>query len=449
MEERGTFWGQRAGGIWSLIRLENRLTLAIGPTTIEMISFLRVDSESAMPNELFVTVFNDPLDGRGRVKIRTLLIGGKESIHSFAPPFDLQSLPQHYMQLDDWIIAASNQLIQKGLLHSIATPHERLQQVGAALFDALFPKGSEGRGSYQTKAEELERSKKPLRIRLEIDQAFSVIPWNILWDTLYWRWLAQDHSRTLIQTLTGSVFAKLKRSKQPESLHVVLVTASAAHPSSPEADQRYSKRLQECFEASQHQYSIDFKEITGLNTYGQLEQRIQQDTALHILDIFAHGRIDGSQHILSLTDEAGEIISLPSTWLNGVLRQRRKAIPKHHLFLTVLNNCDSALSVPHSLLAGLAQALVNDGMPMVLGMQSQVSLETVYTVMPVFYRALLSGQTIDQALNSARQALYNNYYSDVDWAVPVLYVSPNLLDLHLLKQPRSKKRSANIAQPVP
>lgn len=52
------------------------------------------------------------------------------------------------MQLDDWIIAASNQLI-KDYSTVLQLHTSAFQQVGAALFDALFPKGSEGRGYKQ------------------------------------------------------------------------------------------------------------------------------------------------------------------------------------------------------------------------------------------------------------------------------------------------------------
>lgn len=380
------------------------------------------------PNEIHITITNQPINGKHD--------------YLFEAPFNIQSLPQHYARLDEWITAASNQLIQKGLLVSTATQHERLQQVGAALFDALFPKGTEARGLYFAQAAQAERSGKPLRIRLEVDQTFTGIPWNILWDTLYRRWLAQDHSRTLIQTPAGSTLPKLKVSRKQERLHVVLVTASAAHPASAEADQRYAEQLREYF--AQHQPHIYFEVIAGTDTRQRLERRLQQNRPIHVLDIFAHGNIDGGEPILGLTDQKGDSITVPSTWLRAALRQRRVTFPNHQLLLTLLNNCHSAHNIPHSLLTGLAEALVSDGMPAVLEMQSQVSVETVYTFMPMFYQAILSGLAIDQALNSARQTIYNGYYSAADWAVPVLYVGSNVRNLRLLITKRKSSRTTTL-----
>ncbi len=92
------------------------------------------------------------------------------------------------------------------------------------------------------------------------------------------------------------------------------------------------------------------------------------------------------------------------------------------VYCAFLNACRTADSREPG--ANLALALVQNGVPVVLGTQYQV-LDTAASIFAqTFYRFLLAGQHPAQALYRARLQLKNQFRSQPrEWAVPVLYLA--------------------------
>jgi ABC-type uncharacterized transport system YnjBCD ATPase subunit len=87
-----------------------------------------------------------------------------------------------------------------------------------------------------------------------------------------------------------------------------------------------------------------------------------------------------------------------------------------------LNACRTADS--HEPRANLALALVQHGIPLVLGTQYQVLDNAASDFAQTFYRFLLAGQQPAQALWRARMKLKTQFRSEPrEWAVPVLYIA--------------------------
>ncbi|MEZ4770890.1 MAG: CHAT domain-containing protein [Caldilineales bacterium] len=92
--------------------------------------------------------------------------------------------------------------------------------------------------------------------------------------------------------------------------------------------------------------------------------------------------------------------------------------------LVVLASCQSAgagedaSSRDEGALAALGPRLAGAGIPAVVGMQGNVSMETVKQFMPVFFRELQRDGVIDRALSVARGAIADR----PDWWAPVLFM---------------------------
>lgn len=89
--------------------------------------------------------------------------------------------------------------------------------------------------------------------------------------------------------------------------------------------------------------------------------------------------------------------------------------------LVVLASCESAgkgLGSSADVLAALAPRLAAAGVPAILAMQSEITMETVKQMMPVFFRELLVDGQIDRAVAAARNAVL----SRPDHWVPALFV---------------------------
>ncbi len=132
-----------------------------------------------------------------------------------------------------------------------------------------------------------------------------------------------------------------------------------------------------------------------------------------ILYLVAHGAmLQGDPH-LWLEDAQGQAAVVLGSDLVRQVRDLRER-PR----LVVLASCQSAGSGEEGVLAALGPRLAEAGIPAVLAMQGNVTLETVETFLPVFFRELLRDGQIDRAMAAARGMVRER----PDWWVPVLFL---------------------------
>jgi hypothetical protein len=90
------------------------------------------------------------------------------------------------------------------------------------------------------------------------------------------------------------------------------------------------------------------------------------------------------------------------------------------LRLVYLNACQGAAADPQNAFAGVAQKLVQQGIPAVLAMQFAVSDRAAIALAQEFYQALTAGLPLESALSEARKAIYSE--GEVfEWGTPVLF----------------------------
>jgi CHAT domain-containing protein len=126
--------------------------------------------------------------------------------------------------------------------------------------------------------------------------------------------------------------------------------------------------------------------------------------------------VDGEPH-LWLEDEGGKVDVVAGEELVTRIREMRQR-PR----LVVLASCQSAgqgdsetRSDDRGALAALGPRLAEAGIPAVLAMQGNVTMQTVAEFMPVFFRELQRDGQIDRAVSVARGAVRER----PDWWVPV------------------------------
>ena len=98
--------------------------------------------------------------------------------------------------------------------------------------------------------------------------------------------------------------------------------------------------------------------------------------------------------------------------------------------LVVLNACEAAKRDPVTPWAGIAPALVRQGIPAVVGMQYTIGDSSAIAFSRRFYRTLAGGGSIDSAVSEGRLGIFSRSGGEErDWGVPVLYMrsSPSVL----------------------
>ncbi len=132
-----------------------------------------------------------------------------------------------------------------------------------------------------------------------------------------------------------------------------------------------------------------------------------------ILCLVCHGSLANNESWLWLEDEDGKVARV-----SGLdLVERLKEL-KEHPSLIFLVSCQSAGSSSGMAFAALGPRMAEAGVPAVIAMQGNISMETMAEFMPVFFRELQRDGVIDRAMAVARGAVRERH----DAWMPVLYM---------------------------
>jgi hypothetical protein len=182
--------------------------------------------------------------------------------------------------------------------------------------------------------------------------------------------------------------------------------------------------------------------VTRAQLFDRLQNAQNQRAGYHVFHFIGHGRIDRSKATgeLALVDEYGR-----ADWIDA---DRLGVMLKDHpsIRLVVLNSCEGAGSLTEDPSAGIAQRLVQSGVPAVIAMQFEITDAAAIEFGNRFYASLSIGKPIDTAVADARKAIFL-HGNDVEWGTPVLYLrSP---DGQLFDMPVSVSRSPGEATSAP
>ncbi|MGH7490975.1 MAG: CHAT domain-containing protein [bacterium] len=159
---------------------------------------------------------------------------------------------------------------------------------------------------------------------------------------------------------------------------------------------------------------IDVAEDGTLET---LQKWLEQNE-YHAVHLSMHGLLPERGEPLLLFEQAqtgrGRPVT-PGELLSEALKKSVHAPP-----LVFLSACQTAQPDTQRALPGFAQALLQEGVPHVVGMRRSVADRAATNFAGHFYHALATGKDIDRALLEARQTLPQEDTS-VQWSVPVLY----------------------------
>jgi hypothetical protein len=162
--------------------------------------------------------------------------------------------------------------------------------------------------------------------------------------------------------------------------------------------------------------SIKMRAIPDLNQdeHATIDNLINQlrDNEFDILYLVGHGAMVKNEPWLWLEDQEGKVARVPGTLLITRLKELQKR-PR----LVVLASCQSAGNNAGDALRALAPRLAEAGIPAVIAMQGNISMQTVADFMPVFFEELRRDGQIDRAIAVARGVVRDRQ----DYWMPALF----------------------------
>ena len=293
------------------------------------------------------------------------------------------------------------------------------QLLGQNLFDdrAVQKLFNEARSTAQAAAV-------PLRLRLFIGPSASEL------HSLRWETLRDPQDGTLLVTDEGILFSRYLSSldwrpvplRPQAELSAVIVIANPSNLAAYQPGGRPLAPLDVAGELARAQSGLGSLPVTPLASAGTATLNrlcAELRSGPDILYLVCHGALLQGEPHLWLEDEASNVAVLPGGELATRVRELQQR-PR----LVVLASCQSAggdgegHSGDEGALAALGPRLAEAGIPAVLAMQGNVTMQTLAQFMPVFFRELGRDGQIDRAMAVARGAVRER----PDCWAPVLFM---------------------------
>ena len=324
---------------------------------------------------------------------------------------------------------------------------EAVKIFGGKLFEAVFQDAVHT--CFRGSVDEAARQEKGLRLRLRLVDAPELV--DVPWEYLY-------HNSTLNRFLCLSVETPLVRYldlpdrirslnvKPP--LRILVMIASPTDYPPLDVEQEWA-RLNDALEDLKRRGLVELHRLEHA-ALGALQKELRQEE-YHIFHFIGHGGIDKQtkEGVLILENENRLSNAVSGQELGTLLHDERT------LRLALLNACEGARNARSDPFAGVAQSLLQQGIPAVIAMQFEVTDEAAITLAHQFYDALADDYPVDAALTEARKSIFAQL-KNVEWGTPVLYMrSPDgkIFDLEDLPetppQPQKPEPDPQPKQPAP
>jgi hypothetical protein len=289
---------------------------------------------------------------------------------------------------------------------------------GRELFDAVFPPGSELREGLREAILAAEREKCRLRFLLHL--AIGLPDWV---HALYWELLTDFGRHLALARSPDTAFSRYLGVRQAPGTPTTKRPRLLCVVSAPSGLQRFglaeirrdevAHRLEAPFGMLMEAADVEVLEPPA--TIERLRQRLMEGGDYHLLHFFGHGSSHGGISALVLEDEQGGVKFVGEELLAEVFLGVRS------LRLVTLVACHGGAPSSNDPFSGLAGRLVQRGLPAVIAMRREVSVETAHLFTNHLYTHIAKTGRADAAVNEARQQLYLANPKGIAWSSPVLY----------------------------
>lgn len=327
--------------------------------------------------------------------------GGGSSEQSFDPPFDQERLNLFFAKIG-----------QPRTRRAESPELSIVKSFGDDLFRALF--SGQTLSCLRASLDEATRQNKGLRIRLHLTDApaLTELPWEYLYNASLNSFLALSDGTPIIRYLD---FPETVRSLQVLLPLRILVVISGPEDL-PALDVQYEwESLQRSLSSLQDR-SLVIVDCIRPATIEAVQDALRS-AEYHIFHFVGHGIFEqGCQDgFLAFEDEHGNSRHVSGQELGVLLHDYRS------LRLAVFNSCDAARTSLSDPFSGVAQGVVQQGIPAVIAMQFEITDRAAIKFATDFYRSIAEGFPLEASLAYARKSMYLELRS-VEWGTPVLYL---------------------------
>jgi hypothetical protein len=283
---------------------------------------------------------------------------------------------------------------------------------GQRLFDAVFVGAV--RDCFRASLSQVS-GESGLRIRLRLTDVPDIAswPWEFLYDSALARFLALSVQTPIVRFLDLPE-APDPAPPAPPQLRILLMVASPTDFERLDVEQEVRKVKESLAELIDSGAVV--VERVDVATLGRLQDMLRRGT-YHIFHFIGHGTLspETQEGILMFEDDKERGRAVAASTLGTLLHDHSS------LRVAVLNACEGGRTSADDAFSGTAQALLQQGIPAVVAMQSPISDRAAIRFSREFYSAIRDGRPLDFALAEARKAIFADV-NELEWATPVLYM---------------------------
>jgi hypothetical protein len=315
------------------------------------------------------------------------------------------------------------------------------QEVGAALFDAMFAGAALQRLDAALDALGDARHE-GLRLCIDLSGApeLAAMPWEYLY----------HRNRNFFLALSPdlSVVRYVQMPEPVRKLHVepplrVLAMACSPRDLPPLDVARERDRMRQSLSRLVDARMVEVDWVAENSLAAIIGALAQRD--YHIFHFMGHGALEEEEGrtrgFLMFEGPDGAATLVGADRLGQAFRRSVR--------LALINACEGAVGDVQAPASGVATSLLEQGVPAVVAMQFAISDEIAIQFASEFYSAVASGLPVDAAVTSARRNVWATYDDNAEWATPVLFLRApdgNIFDLGALAP--ADARTAELQQEV-
>ncbi|MEO7448474.1 MAG: CHAT domain-containing protein [Humibacillus sp.] len=279
---------------------------------------------------------------------------------------------------------------------------------GSALADALFA-GAVGR-AFRDSLATCTTTGEDLRIRLHLEGVpdLDALPWEYLYDTGLARFLALSRKTPVVRVLEAADPAPALTVATPLRVLLMISSPEGLPPLDVELEeQRLRLTAGDLVSAG----LLEIEVLTDA-TLPSLQRALLED--FHVFHFMGHGGFDDEtqEGVLAFEGDTGAH-HVSGARLGTLLHDAR------FLQLAVINACEGARTSSGDAFSGVAQALVRQGLPAVVAMQTEISDRAALQFSHQFYWFLTHGLGIEATMCEVRKAMAVSDQAS-EWGTPVL-----------------------------
>ncbi len=289
------------------------------------------------------------------------------------------------------------------------------QRIGEQLYQAVFRDGVED--SLLRSLDTARAGGQGLRIRLRLGTAPELIdlPWELLRTPKRHRFFALNSRTPIVRYLEQPEPVTPLSISAPVRILVMIANPPGTQTLDVEAEW---EKLRRGTAAAVEGGYVELERVRE-PTLGSLTEHLRESEC-HVFHFIGHGGFLEGQNVgaLAMQDDDGRARLVTGEALGSLLWGYERDLEPPRL--VVLNACEGAKTGSADPFAGVAESLMQQGMPVVVAMSTKVSDRAAISFAEGFYRPLAFGTPVEFALGQARWAIFTDA-DEEEWAIPVLY----------------------------